>query len=225
MGPPSAGMRYRSTAAPNFCFAAMTWLRLWRRRNTRVRPSGDQAGESYSKPSSVRRCDLAFQVDGPQVGALVGVFVALVRIGGQGEGRGIGTPGGFARVHAEVRHLPGGAAVAGNDVEFVGRSGGGIARIGQEAAAVRLHVHPIVDAALEALLQLALQRRGLMGRARRRGALEEGDPAIVGAEDGRSRHTANLKGFTRRAVHAQEPDVAFTGGGAASPATTLRPGR
>ena len=168
---------------------------------------------------------LAFQVDGPQVGALVGVFVALMRIGGKGEGRGIGTPGGFARIHAEVRDLPGGAAIAGNDVEFVWRGGGRIARIGLEAAAVRLHVHPIVDAALEALLQLVLLRRGLMGRARRRGALEEGDPAIVGAEDGGSRHTANLKGFTRRAVHAQEPDVAFTGGGAASPATTLRPGR
>ena len=68
---------------------------------------------------------LALQVDGPEVGAFVGVLVALVRIGDQGEGRGIGTPGRLARIHAELGQLTGRAAVARHHVEFGGRGGAG----------------------------------------------------------------------------------------------------
>jgi hypothetical protein len=39
--------------------------------------------------------------------------------------------------------------------------------------------------------------------------LQEGDPAIVGAEDGRSADAGNLKGLAAGAVHAQRPDVAL----------------
>ena len=36
--------------------------------------------------------DLSFQIDDPQVGAFVGIFVALMRVGDQGQRAAVGTP-------------------------------------------------------------------------------------------------------------------------------------
>ena len=65
------------------------------------RPSGRSVFESVVGQAA----DLSFQIDDPEIGAFVGVFVALMRIGNQGQRSAVGTPRGCGDIHVEVRQL------------------------------------------------------------------------------------------------------------------------
>ena len=87
MGPPAAGMRYRSTAAPKFCLSPNNLIQALA-ASKHQRLSVRRPGRRIVLEAVVGQAvDLSFQIDRPQVGAFIGVFVALVRVGHQGQGR------------------------------------------------------------------------------------------------------------------------------------------
>ena len=153
--------------------------------------------------------DLAFEIHDPKIGALVGVFVTLMRIGDQRQRPAVRAPDRRPHVDSEMGHLLRRSAIARHNVQLRWRRCGGIARIRHIASLVETDVHPIINAAFEALCELLLERRQF-GRLRCGSCFPgERDPAVIGAEDRSFADTGDLKCLAARPVHSQKPDLAF----------------
>ena len=151
--------------------------------------------------------DGAVQVDGPEIGALIAVLVALVRVGGEGEAAPVRAPRQPLGVHSQLGDAARLSSGHGKHVDLAGRRGCRITRIGQVASPVEAVVHPVVGAAVEAVRRAAFKVRSVGGlrSGPRRGGPRERDPCAVRTEDRRPAQALDLESLARGPVHAQEP--------------------
>src|SRR5262249_27102824 len=102
---------------------------------------------------------LAINRGDPKVGPFVAVFVALMRVGCEYQRTAIGTPGRATDIHAEMRELSWLPARSRHNIKFLRRRRRRIARIRQIAPLVKAVIHPVINPAFEALVDLALKIR------------------------------------------------------------------